>query len=250
MAASSPSSPSIIPARAAVGLPPGASTELTASFLAEVAASIGDPEHASRLATEAEPLARTISDPGNRLLRLTHLASAVAQAGDTDCAARLASEAEALARTITEPDRQAYLLADLARRARAGTPDRASRLATEAEALARTISDPDEQGWALAALVGVAVEANDLDHAEALARTITEPRWQASALTKLASGVAQAGDTNRAWHLLALALSTDSTDPDSSMPESYSSIEEVSHLFPSVIRAAGAVFISAYTAGA
>src|SRR5207245_2342701 len=127
--------------------------------------------------------------------------------GDPDRASRLAADAEALARTITRPDGQAQALAELASAAaRAGDPDRASRLATDGEALARTITD---------------------SHA------------QARALTELASAAARAGDPDRARRLLALALSAESG-------EIRSWVEGVSHFFPSAIRGAGDVFISAY----
>ena len=60
---------------------------------------------------------------------LAELAGAAAQAGDPDRASRLAAEAEALARTITNPDAQAQALAQLAgAAAQAGDPDRARHL--------------------------------------------------------------------------------------------------------------------------
>jgi hypothetical protein len=66
---------------------------------------------------------------------------------------------------------------------------------------------------------------------------------QAQVIAGLASAAAQAGDPDRARHLLALALIAES-------PEISSGIEGVSHFFPSAIRGAGAMFISAYKAGA
>ena len=245
--------------------------------LASAAAQAGDPDRASRLATEAEALARTITDPAGQAQALAGLASAAARAGDPDRAEALArtitspyaqaqalaglasaaaragdpDRAEALARTITDPDDQAQALAGLASAAaQAGDPDRASRLAAEAEALARTITDPDYQVRALAGLASAAAQAGDPDRAsrlaadaEALARTITDPDYQVRALAGLASAAAQAGDPDRARHLLALALIAES-------PEISSGIEGVSHFFPSAIRGAGGMFISAYKAGA
>jgi hypothetical protein len=64
----------------------------------------------------------------------------------------------------------------------------------------------------------------------------------AGSLNALASAAAQAGDPDRARRLLALALSAES-------PEIGSWVEGVSHFFPSVIRGAGDVFISAYKTG-
>ena len=245
--------------------------------LASAAAQAGDPDRASRLATEAEALARTITDPAGQAQALAGLASAAARAGDPDRAEALArtitspyaqaqalaglasaaaragdpDRAEALARTITSPYAQAQALAGLASAAaQAGDPDRASRLAAEAEALARTITDPDYQVRALAGLASAAAQAGDPDRAsrlaadaEALARTITDPDYQVRALAGLASAAAQAGDPDRARHLLALALIAES-------PEISSGIEGVSHFFPSAIRGAGGMFISAYKAGA
>jgi hypothetical protein len=152
--------------------------------------------------------------------------------------------AEALARTITDPVGQALALAGLASTAaQADDPDRASRLATDAEALARTITRPYLQARALTEVASTAAQAGDPDRAEALARTITDPGAQAQALAGLASAAAQAGEPDRARHLQALALIAES-------PEISSGIEGVSQFFPSAIRGAGGMFISAYKAGA
>jgi len=80
-----------------------------------------------------------------------------------------------------------------------------------------------------------------VDHAEALARAITDPYAGARALTELADAAAQAGDPDRARHLLALTLSMESPE----IP----GIEVVSQFFPSAVRGAGGVFVSAYKAG-
>ena len=77
--------------------------------------------------------------------------------------------------------------------------------------------------------------------AEALARTITDPDAQAGALTQLATVAAQAGDADRTRHLLALATSADTR-------EIGAWAGTVSRLFPSVIKDAGDVFLSAYRA--
>jgi hypothetical protein len=137
-------------------------------------------------------------------------------------------------------------LADTA--AQVGDLDRASRLAADAEALARIITDPDFQAWALAKLAAAAAQAGDPDRAsrlaadaEALARTITDPDFQVQALAELATATARVGDPDRARHLLALMLSVES-------PE-IRGIDVVSQFFPSAVRGAGAVFVSAYRAG-
>ena len=59
---------------------------------------------------------------------------------------------------------------------------------------------------------------------------------------KLARELAQAGDPDRAQRLLVLALSADS-------PQIRWWIEGVSHLFPSAIRGAGEVLVSAFKPG-
>ena len=109
--------------------------------------------------------------------------------------------------------------------------------------MARAITYPRLQARALAGLASAAAGAGDLDRAEALARAITNPDLQAWVLAEVASAAARAGDPDRARHLLALALSAES-------PEIGSWIEGVSRFFPSAIRGAGGVFISAYKTGA
>ena len=88
------------------------------------AAQAGDPDRASRLATEAEALARTIPSPHYRAPALAGLACAAAQAGDPDRASRLAAEAEA--RTITDPQARAQ---GIRRASSRGRPGRATRTA-------------------------------------------------------------------------------------------------------------------------
>ena len=221
---------------------PGARAQALAG-LASAAAQAGDLDRASRMAADAEAVARDITDPDARAQALAAVASAAAQAGDLDRASRMAADAEAVARTITDPYDQAQALAGLASAAaQAGDRDRASRMAADAEALARTITDPYDQAQALAAVASAAAQAGDPDRAEALARGITDPGDQAQALAAVARAAAQAGDPDRARRLMALALSADSS-------EIRWWIDGVSHLFPSAIRGAGDVFISAYKTG-
>jgi hypothetical protein len=59
-------------------------------------------------------------------------------------------------------------------------------------------------------------------------------------LTELAASTAQAGDPDRARYLLALALSTESSE--------ICGIDVVSRFFPSAIRNAVGVFVDAYKA--
>ena len=67
----------------------------------------GDPGRPARLATEAEAIARTITDPGDQASVLRTLATAIAKASDLE-------RAERLARAITDPEQQAWALAELA----------------------------------------------------------------------------------------------------------------------------------------
>ena len=141
----------------------------------------GDPDRASRLAADAEALARTITDPDDQARALTDLATATAQAGDLDRASRLAADAEALARTITDPG-------DQARGARRRWPARPPRPATwTARPAGRRRRDPRPRhhrpgrSGAGAHRPGHArsPRPGDLDRAEALARTITDPYYKA-----------------------------------------------------------------------
>ena len=208
--------------------------------VAAAAAQAGDPGRGSRLAADAE--AHAVTDPGAQARALVALATAAAQAGDLDRASRLAADAEAVTRAITDPDGEPLALAaPVTAIAQAGDLDRA-------EALARAITNSRAQTRALTALATAAVQAGDPGRAsrlaadaEDLARTITDPDAQAGALTQLATVAAQAGDADRTRHLLALATSADAR-------EIGAWVGTVSRFFPSVIKDAGDVFLSAYRA--
>jgi lipopolysaccharide biosynthesis regulator YciM len=207
-----------------------------ARALAGVTAAIAQAGHldrAFRLATEAEALARTITNPHDQADALAGVATVIAQAGDP-------GRAETLARTIRDPDDRADMLASLAGiAAQAGHRDHAFRLATEAEALARSSTNPDDQAWALRTLATATAQAGDPDRAETLARTIRDPGVQADTLACLASVAAQSDDLDRTGRLLALALVTDPLDTWW--------VVKVSRFFPSVIAGAWDVLVGAYT---
>src|SRR5262249_42044616 len=119
-----------------------------------------------------------------------------------------------------------------------------------AEALARTITGPGGQMRALAKLTIAAARAGDANRsarlasdAEALAGTLTGFGDEARALAELATAAAQAGDAARARRLLALANTVET-------PGILWLVETVPRLFPSVIRNACDVFLSAYKAEA
>ena len=121
----------------------------------------------------------------------------------------------------------------------AGDPDRA-------DSLVRTVTEPYSHVRALTRLATVAAEARDLDRAarltadaEEAARTLENPNDQARALIELATEAAQAGHPDRACHLLALVLSGEE-------PEIRWWTETVARFFPSIIRDAGDMFLSAY----
>jgi len=195
----------------------------------------GDAERVGRLVSEAEVLARGMTDSRLQVWVLAELATAAGQADDPD-------RAEGLARAITGLNGQSHTLAQLASAAaKAGDADRASRLFTEAETLARTITKPEDRDRALADVAIALVRADDLDRTEALARAIDDPDAQQQALAELASAIAQAGDLDRARDLFALALSADS-------PEIIWWIEALSQSFPDVIAGARTMFLGAYTA--
>ncbi|MCM3882284.1 hypothetical protein, partial [Frankia sp. R82] len=83
----------------------------------------------------------------------------LAQAGEHDRAEQIATAAEQIARTITNPDWQARALAGVAGAlAQAGEHDRAEQIATAAEQIARTITDPNSQAQALARVAGTLAE--------------------------------------------------------------------------------------------
>jgi Trypsin-like peptidase domain len=251
---------------------PGAQVEALAK-LATAAAQAGNADRAAQLAADAEDLARTITNPFIQARMLAELATTAAQAGGPD-------HAENLARTITDTDVQARALAKLATAAaQAGDLGRAARLAADAEDLARALEDPNAQAQALAELAVAAALAGDRDRADTLARTITNPYSHVRALTRLATVAAQAGDPDRAAQLAAgaedlaralahpndqaRALSLLATEAAQAAhhdrarhlltlsisgedPEIRWWIETVARFYPSIIREAGKMFLSAY----
>ena len=209
---------------------------LALTEVARVAAEAGDLHHAMGLI-------QAITSPYDRARALTEMARAAVQAGDPDDALRLAADAEAQARAITDPGTRTRPLTEVARvAAQAGDPEGALRLAADAEALARAITDPGVQAMALTEVARVAAEAGDLDRAVGLAQAITSPGTRAQLLTQVARMAFQNGDPDRAQHLLAQALTVEP-------PQIQWCIEGVSRLFPSAIRGAGDVFLSAYETG-
>ena len=116
-----------------------------------MAAQADDSGRASRLAAEADALARTITFLDHKTQALARLTLAAAHAGDHDRASRLAAEADGLLRSYTRPE----AFADLAwAAAETGDHDRASRLDAETEMSARRNSDPEGRTWAFAAWPG------------------------------------------------------------------------------------------------
>jgi Trypsin-like peptidase domain len=208
--------------------------------LAAAAVQAGDPGRASRLAADAEAVARAITDVGAQLRALVVLAAPDVWARDPDRASQIVGDAHALARAITDADAQTRAFATLAAAAaQVGDLDRA-------EVVARAITEPAARAQALATLAVGASRAGNVGRAsrlaadvEDLARTITDPDAQARALTQLATIAAQAGDADRTRHLLALATSADAR-------EIGAWAGTVSRLFPSVIKDAGDVLLSAY----
>ena len=168
------------------------------------AAPHNDPEAAGiyqaraiRVLTDAERIAQSFNDEGQKARLLAHIAKALA-AIDPDRAARLITEAERAAesiasvQSIVEPWK-ARALADIARALAATDPVRAERIAW-------SIINEAEGPYALADIAR-ALAATDPDRAERIARSVAERSWKADALADIAKAVA-ATDPDRAARLI------------------------------------------------
>ena len=158
-----------------------------ASALMQVAKAVSrnDLPNASKLADEAERIARSLPNLEERNRMRVKLLRAVAMAGDL-------GRAEAIAESISDPDRRAQAMMELAKAvAMAGDLGRA-------EAIAESISDPDRRAQAMMELAKAVAMAGDLGRAEAIAESISDPDRRAQAMMELAKAVAMAGDLGRA----------------------------------------------------
>ena len=97
-------------------------------------------EQAAAIASRAETVARSITDPYWQARALTAVAGALARAGQHE-------QAETMARSITDPDRQARALTAVAGTlAQAGQYEQAAAIASRAETVARAHYRPGLAG--------------------------------------------------------------------------------------------------------
>jgi Flp pilus assembly protein TadD len=212
-----------------------------AEALARTISSYSQPEELQAIAValaqanrvdRAEALTRALKSPAQDEA-LHALATVVTKAGDLD-------RAETFTRAIIKSEIRARTFKELAiAAAKVGDMDRA-------ETLARNIAGNDAKASTLGALAAAAAQAGDhartdnlITNAETFARAITNSDGRARAFTELATAIAEVGDLDSARHLLALAINVDP-------PRIRGWIEAISLFFPSIIRAAGEVFVDAY----
>ncbi|GAB3852774.1 hypothetical protein GCM10027610_081630 [Dactylosporangium cerinum] len=153
--------------------------------VAEASANIGDADRAARIA-------HSITDGGHRKWAMAKVIDIVARTGDLDHAQRLAYG-------VSDRRPRADALTSVAgAAARNGGLDRARRLAADAERTARGITDPDRQAETLADVARATAAAGDTDRAQRIARAITDPARRARTLAGIAATVADIGDVDRA----------------------------------------------------
>jgi hypothetical protein len=167
-----------------------ATPSVRARALGAIAARLAGVERdrASVLATEAEKLARGLSNRGSRTRVFSVVATALARAGHWD-------RAEELARSITDPSAQAKALSAVAI-----TLARASH-SNRAEQLTRTIPNRVAQAEALRAVATALAKTGQWQRAEELVHTIADPAVRAKGLRAVATALARAGHWDRAEQL-------------------------------------------------
>jgi len=141
-------------------------------------AGTGDLDRAGHLASNAETITRSLTDPNRQADALTTVVQAVADTGDLDWA-------ETIARSFTDPNRQAIALAVVVR-AVAGTGDLDRRAVGQQRRddrpqYHRVVPASDCAGRRRPAVA----DTGDLDRAETIARSITDliqqaTRWPSS----------------------------------------------------------------------
>ena len=183
---------------------------------------------AEEWAEVAEHIAR--SDPDSMVRELMTVAKALAQAGKLARAAQVASDAEQVARAITDPFLQARALVTVVDAlAEAGEFARAEQLAhamtgpffqaralvtvvdalaeagefARAEQLADAMTGPFFQAEALVTVVYALAEAGEFARAEQLAHAITDPDFQVRALVRVAGALAEVGERGRAAQVVS-----------------------------------------------
>ncbi|MGX7827880.1 tetratricopeptide repeat protein [Actinokineospora sp. 24-640] len=163
-------------------------------LLAQEAIAHGDLDRARAAATEAEALARKISNPVGYGQALVALISATVSADNLD---RLL----ALAELITGHYERVQALTALMGLVAGADLARARAIGATAEDLARSTNNDIEQKQALLALVRAVVPMGDLDSAEALTRSIPDSDERVEALYLLTRALAANGNPGRAVEL-------------------------------------------------
>jgi len=179
------------PGTAAVSSIPGAQSVRSAESAFSELAQNGsghagnDPSQATRLLTDAERIANSITDEVTKGSALIKVAEALA-ATDPGQAARLLANAERIAFSITDEFSKAVALSDVAKALAATDPGQAARLLANAERIANSITDESSKVSALR-IVAEAPAATDpgqaarlLTNAERIANSITPRIYEGS----------------------------------------------------------------------
>ena len=153
---------------------------LQAWEMADLAAMLAshNPDHAVRLADEAEGLLGSTLDPA---AVMCEIGVALARAGRLD-------RAEGIARSLRNPRKRARVAAELAIAAAR------SRQWDRAEQIAGTLSDPQQQARVRAEIAAALVEAGQWSQAANVAQTITDPFERAQAFIRVAAKMATSPD--------------------------------------------------------
>ncbi|GIF75749.1 hypothetical protein Asi02nite_52670 [Asanoa siamensis] len=163
------------------------------SWLCEPWALANEPERALELARESLVSSRDV--PSSLLPRV------LMDVVDAFVAAGAHAQAEDIARGIAVAYARAWALASVAKAAYADDVGRAHSLAEEAQQLARAVTKPAERSIALASITDLLVTIGELDRAEEMAFAIPRADWQAGALAGLSQSRAMDGGQDRAEKL-------------------------------------------------
>ena len=173
--------------------------------LAEVAEALAatDLDNAVRLIADAKGAAQSITNESNKAFVLSKVAEVLA-ATDPDGAERVAW-------SITDESEKASALTQVAEVLVATDPDRATRLIADAERIAQSITDENSKAYRLAA-VGQVLAATDpnratrlIADAERIAQSITDENDKALALAVVAKALA-AADPDRVQRIVAAII--------------------------------------------
>ncbi len=168
--------------------------------LAETAITLDDLKRASRLAAQAETMARSTDRLLWRAEALISLIRAVGVIGHLD-------RAEAIVESVIDPSYRGHAVAALAEAVAVnGDLDRAATLVNQAEIIIRSITELHSREKALIGLVRAVAAVGDLERAETLARSITHSYRQFDALIFVLKAAVVAGEVDRAAKLFDFSV--------------------------------------------